>query len=502
MLGSETGISRKQKRQMLTKEVFPQMLADALNKNLSNSNTAKYFQNFHQESFKNSRRNEITEMAFKELEEMRSKVMGYGYLGKIDPYPDENQWEFCCRLREYKAEGFDVEYLQMAEQRPRGVWADTDDDDDEDGPRCLAAQWLELAALRKLDESQDFPGNRPRDGQGSDSDYEFPSEGQIIIVDLPPDDPRPDVPATVTLQHWAKFLHAKTDVLNKAMQLEEKQLNATQPFKDHPEQHEMAKAFDYEDRVLVDQKTGEVTMKLFYMHPGRKQNGIWNYCGCYFSAGLWKEYKTVAGKTRWNCACDMDQVEAGFPEEYKAALANDPDLRSKTMVGTCGMKYRAHKDGPAMLVELLVNDEWIPMVTEFMPETILGKFKEAQAEWYEVLNSSSAADVKAKILRNQVKPSIQSLIVPGPGGLKVIGKFPLKDFYDSGGIALTQEDWVQYFIEVSMLGTTPGLKMLEKVCRKWLEQKGLPERKIKPEYLPSDLSTGQISFSSSSGINV
>ena len=204
MLGSETGnLSRKQKRQMLTKEVFPQMLADALNKNLSNSNTAKYFQNFHQESFKNSRRNEITEMAFKELEEMRSKVMGYGYLGKIDPYPDENQWEFCQRLTEYKAEGFDLEYLQMAEQRPRGVWAEAGDDD---GPQRLAAEWLELAALRQIDPSQDFPGNRPWDGQGSDSEYEFPSEG-IIIVELPPNDPQPDVPSTVTLQHGGGNLH-------------------------------------------------------------------------------------------------------------------------------------------------------------------------------------------------------------------------------------------------------------------------------------------------------
>lgn len=244
-------------------------------------------------------------------------------------------------------------------------------------------------------------------------------------------------------------------------------------------------------------------MKLFYMHPGRKQNGKWNYCGCYFSAGLWKEYKTVAGKTRWKCACDMDQVEAGFPEEFKAALKNDPDLRSKSMVGTCGMRYYANKDGPAMLVELLVEDEWVPIVTEFMPETILNKFKEAQAEWYQVLNSSSAADIKANILSNQVKPSIQKLIVHGPGGLNVIGKFPLEDFYKSGGTALTQEDWVQYFLEVSMLGNhMPGLNMLEKVCRKWLQQKGLLERKIKPELLPSDLSTGQISFSSSSGINV
>ena len=58
----------------------------------------------------------------------------------------------------------------------------------------------------KLDTSQDFPGNRPWDGQGSDSEYEFPSEG-IIIVELPPNDPQPDVPSTVTLQHGVGNLH-------------------------------------------------------------------------------------------------------------------------------------------------------------------------------------------------------------------------------------------------------------------------------------------------------
>ena len=163
MLGSETGnLSRKQKRQMLTKEVFPQMLAAALNKNLSKSNAGKYFVNSHKECFKNSRRNEITEMAYKELEEMRSRVKGFGYLGKIDPYPDENQWEFCMRVHQWHAEGFTDDFCDMAENQR--VWADDNE------PKVLAAEWLELAALQKLDKSQESPGNRPRDGQGFDSD--------------------------------------------------------------------------------------------------------------------------------------------------------------------------------------------------------------------------------------------------------------------------------------------------------------------------------------------
>ena len=79
----------------------------------------------------------------------------------------------------------------------------------------------------------------------------------------------------------------------------------------------MRKAFDYEDRVFVDCKTGEMTMKLYYMHPGRKQDGEMNYCGSYFSAVLWKGYKTDANKTRWKCRCDMERVKLVAPEDTK-----------------------------------------------------------------------------------------------------------------------------------------------------------------------------------------
>ena len=65
-------------------------------------------------------------------------------------------------------------------------------------------------------------------------------------------------------------------------------------FKDHSEKHKMRKIFDYEDRVLVDANTGEATMKLYYLHPSRMEPGEMIYCGCYFSAVLWKEYKTIS----------------------------------------------------------------------------------------------------------------------------------------------------------------------------------------------------------------
>ena len=64
----------------------------------------------------------------------------------------------------------------------------------------------------------------------------------------------------------------------------------------------MKKAFDYEDRLLVNIATGEVTMKIFYMHPGRQVDigggqKVFQHCGCMFASALWKEYNTCAGKT-------------------------------------------------------------------------------------------------------------------------------------------------------------------------------------------------------------
>ena len=228
-------------------------------------------------------------------------------------------------------------------------------------------------------------------------------------------------------------------------------------------------------------------MKLYYMHPGRKQDGVFKYCGCYFGAAPWKESKTPSDKTRWKCACDYDRVQLAFPDEYAAALTKHPDLRSKNM-GTCGLQYRPFKDGPAMLMELLVDDEWIPIVSEFLPEHIMDRFKQAQAEWYEVLRSDSTQSVKLKILQNATKPSIQRLVQDYD--LKVVGKFPLKEFYEDNQKAVSAVDWVRYFIEVAEQADKPGLNMLKKVCRKYLEKHELQHPKLTPELLPGSLSRG------------
>ena len=234
-------------------------------------------------------------------------------------------------------------------------------------------------------------------------------------------------------------------------------------------------------------------MKLYYMHPGRKDNGVMKYCGCYFSATLWQENRTIGGKTRWQCMLCWDNVKDAFPEEYAEAKALNPDLElSKS--GTCGLRYYPYKDGPATLMEMLVDDEWFPMVSELLPEHILDRFKQAQSEWYEVLHSDSAADIKMRILKHATKPSIQNLVKNCP--LKCVGKFPLKEFYEEGNKALTGLDWVKFFIEVADKRTDymPGLDLLSKVCHKFLRKHSAIQEKTRIETLPTSLSTGSHEF--------
>ena len=96
-----------------------------------------------------------------------------------------------------------------------------------------------------------------------------------------------------------------------------------------------------------------------------------------------------------------------------------------------------------------------------------------------------------RILQHATKPSTN--LVCGCA-LSCVGKFPLKEFYEEGHQALTQVDWVRYFIEVSNKGGAhrPGLQMLSKVCQKFLDNQ---LKKTKgPEFLPNDLARGSRDF--------
>ena len=108
-----------------------------------------------------------------------------------------------------------------------------------------------------------------------------------------------------------------------------------------------------------------------------------------------------------------------------------------------------------------------------------------------------------KILQHATKPCTN--LVCGCA-LNCVGKFPLADFYSEGHKALTQVDWVRYFIEVSSKASDhqPGLKMLSKVCQTFLKKMEQKQKQEQiPPYLPSDLALGTRDFpnSSSSGVN-
>ena len=157
--------------------------------------------------------------------------------------------------------------------------------------------------------------------------------------------------------------------------------------------------------------------------------------------------------------------------------------------------YRPFNDGPACIIEVRIDDEWISLVSEILPEHILDRFKQAQAEWYKVLHSDSAKDVKMKILQNATKPSTN--LVCGCA-LSCVGKFPLQEFYEDGNKALTQADWVRYFIEVSSkVDDMPGLAMLSKVCHKWLNKHQKNTKQENREYLPNALAKGSRDFPNS-----
>ena len=206
-------------------------------------------------------------------------------------------------------------------------------------------------------------------------------------------------------------------------------------------------------------KTGEVSaMKIYYLHR----------CGCYFHPLLWHAGSASSSdKLRWFCHLDWDRLQQIFPREWSYAISKHPNLR-ELFIDTCGVKYRPFRDGASLLVQLLVDNEWALFVSEQLPEHILDRFQQVQAEWCELLHSDRpwAKDIKARIMENAIKPSIQAAITDYD--LKVVGKLPLREFYESGGKAVTAVDWIKYFREVSRMQDTPGLRMLSKVREKFL----------------------------------
>ena len=54
-------------------------------------------------------------------------------------------------------------------------------------------------------------------------------------------------------------------------------------------------------------------------------------------------------------------------------------------------------------------------------------------------------------------------------GQGIMGKFPLEEFYNEGFVALTQQDWVEYFLRLAQ-GEHPSLVDLRHTCEAWLKK--------------------------------
>ena len=207
----------------------------------------------------------------------------------------------------------------------------------------------------------------------------------------------------------------------------------------------------------------EVRMKFYHLHS--RDN-----CGCFFSSGLWMEKHHMNGKTTWNCEVDPEQVKVAFPDEYEETCKLFPEFKG-IQFPTCGRKYYPFKHGAGALFEVMVGNEWWPIVSELWPEELTNAFEKAQAEWYNVHKGTTASEFKFAVQQSATKPN--TCIAPGVP-LQCVGKFPLEQFYADGNKALTQQDWVSYFLETPNGHDNHVLDQFSKVCSKWLRNNNLP----------------------------
>ena len=403
-------------------------------------------------------------MAQDELLKVKRRVELLQLKQKVDQWHGETELQFLCRLFDWYEEGF---------------FQDLEEDD-------ASTAAAESSTREKDSDITDPPilCNSSEDGSVCDPDK---SEADHLNEACRR--------ALTKKDQIADLLNKRTNAMNVANEnFDVAWQRGLHSFKGHPEQDAMREVFDNEDRLQVNPRDGKVSMKCYYMHPGRKNKGVVRkYCGCYFSGGLWQE-GTIAKKTHWYCKLDWARVQMAFPHEHAVALKANPDLHTAD-TGCCGLKYYPWKDGAACLIELQVDDDtWIPLVSELIPEHIMDRFKEAQAEWYGVLQTDKAADIKIRIVQHSTKPSVTAL-VPHDTPLGIVGKYPLETFYDEGQKPITAVEWVSYFMQVSDQGdhkNEPALKLLSKACRKFLNRHNMEVKNKNPELLPSDLARGSL----------
>ena len=157
-----------------------------------------------------------------------------------------------------------------------------------------------------------------------------------------------------------------------------------------------------------------------------------------------------------------------FPRQYAAAKKTHPEIDQKAL-GGCGGRYVPFAHGAASIIEMEVGGKTVPLLSELMPEHIMGRFKMVQSEWHNLTDTDTAKAVEIKICQEgMLRHPVTCLDQCCPTG--IMGKFPLEKFYAEGNEALTQLDWVRYFHDMSKGSDNPEMQGLFKVSEKFLQK--------------------------------
>ena len=211
---------------------------------------------------------------------------------------------------------------------------------------------------------------------------------------------------------------------------------------------------------------GRDIMRIFYL-PAR------NDCGCYFASALWR----YIGK--YKCAIDWTSFQKIFPDDHAALVTKYGDeaslhLAAERSSALCGTNYRPYADGPGMMIEILVGEEWQALVSEVLPAEVMNRFAQAfKADWLK-LSTLTEEELWEKILETAVHPQTHlTELIPGMSR-KVLGVFPLKDWKAAGGQPITQRAWLKWFIAMANFANDycsdakfPSLIALKLECEKF-----------------------------------
>ena len=214
----------------------------------------------------------------------------------------------------------------------------------------------------------------------------------------------------------------------------------------------------------ADQK-GRDIMNIFYLRAK-------NDCGCYFASALWK----YTG--RYKCSVNWDVFQKLFPTDYGLLLEKYGDesrlrMTAEQSSALCGCNYRPYADGPGMMIEILVGEEWHAVASEVLPEEVMNRFAQAKADWLK-LSTLTDEELWDKIIDTAVHPQTHLTdLIPGMSR-KVLGVFPMKEWKAAGGQPITQKAWLKWFIAMAEYANThcsdakfPTLVALKQECERF-----------------------------------